>query len=157
MSTLCNNRETVRSVLVVTPASVIGALCTKPRERALAPFPSSRNVSCGIHVSPATVQHSWVTKHLVAPLSIKAENSLPLIRAGTTKRIPSSSTRGIFSYFFPFLASTTTPVNLVSSRNIYDFSFGFNSSSFLMHARPPCRQLCNALNVGFILEALPSN
>ena len=45
ISTLCSNQETVKSVLVVTPASVIGAPCTIPRESALAPFPSSKKVS----------------------------------------------------------------------------------------------------------------
>ena len=137
MSTSCNNKETVKSNFVVTPASVIGAPCTIPRESALAPFPSSKNVSWGTQDNPAIVLHSGVTKQRVAPLSIKAVNSLPLIRAGTTSKIPSSSTRLIFLENFPVLPPTTTPVNLESSLDSSDFSCVFLISSLSSaHARP---------------------
>ena len=86
----------VRSILVVTLAVVIGAPRTIPRERAVVPFPNSRKVSWDSHDSPAIVQHSRVTKHRVAPLSIKAENVLPLIFTGTTSKIPSVSALEIF-------------------------------------------------------------
>ena len=137
---------------------MIGAPCTIPRERALAPFPNSKNVSWGIQDNPAIVLHSGVTKQRVAPLSIKAVNSLPLIRAGTTSKIPSSSTRSIFLLIFPVSSPTTTPVNLESSLDSSDFSFVFLIlSSSSAHARPLCRQLCNVLKVVVILEALPSS
>ena len=157
MSTLCNKLETVKSVFVVTPPSVIGASCTRPRERAFCPFPNSRKVSWGTQDNPPTAQHSGVTKHLVAPLSIKALNSFPLIFAGTTKRIPSSSILSFFivlSFFSP--SPITTPVNLTSSPDVGDFSFSgeiLTSSSVFM--RPLCRQRCKLLKVVVVLDWLP--
>ena len=96
ISTSCRRCDTVRSIRDVALANVIGAPCTIPRERAVVPFPNSRNASWGTQDNPATLQHCRVTKQRVAPLSIKAENYLPLILTGTINRIPSSSTLGIF-------------------------------------------------------------
>ena len=135
---------------------MIGAPCTIPRERTVVPFPNSKNVSWGTQDNPATVLHSGVTKQRVAPLSIKTEKSLPLILAGTTSSMPSSSTRSIFFIFFPF-SPITIPVNLESCLDSCDFScviLILSPSSVL--ARPPCRQLCNVLKVVVVLEALPS-
>ena len=159
MSTSCNNLVTVKSKYDVTPANVIGAPCTIPRERALAPFPSSKKVSWDLHVNPAIVVHSGVTKQRVAPLSIKAVNNLPLIRAGTTSSMPSDSTRLIFLLIFASLVPTTTPVNLESSLDSCGFSSEFLKFSSLTSAlaRPRCRQLCKALKVVVNLEALPSS
>ena len=79
----------------------------------MVPFPNSKNVSSGTQDNPAIVLHSGVIKQRVAQLSIKAQNVLPLIRAGTTSSMPSSSTRAIFFIFFLF-SPITTPVNLES-------------------------------------------
>ena len=137
MSTLCNNDETIKFKFVLTPANVIGAPCTISWESALAPFPNSKNVSWGTQDNPVIVLHYGVTKQRVAPLLIKAVNILPLIRAGTTSKIPSSSTRSIFLLIFPFLFPTTTPVNLESSLDSNDFSCVFLVlSSSLVHVRP---------------------
>ena len=105
ISTSCRRCDTVRSIHDVALANVIGAPYTIPRERAVVPFPNSRNVSWGTQDILATLQHCLVTKQRIAPLWIKAENSLPLILIGTINRIPSSSTLGIFFYNFFFLIS----------------------------------------------------
>ena len=67
---------------------------------------NSKNISQGTQDNPAIVQHFCVTKHLVAPLSIKAENVLPLIFTGITNKIPSVSTLNNFLFFFPFFFTT---------------------------------------------------
>ena len=103
--TSCRRCDTVRSIRDVALANVIGAPCTIPRERAVVPFPNSRNVSWGTQDNPTTLQHCLVPKQCVASLSIKAENSLPLILTGIIDRIPSSSTLGIFFYNFFFFIS----------------------------------------------------
>ena len=105
ISTSYRRCNTVRSICDVALANVIGAPCTIPWERTVVPFPNSRNVSWGTQDNPTTLQHCLVAKQCVAPLSIKAENSLTLISTGPINRIPSSSTLEIFFCIFFFLIS----------------------------------------------------
>ena len=158
MSTSCRRCDSVKSIRVVTLAVVIGAPCTLPRERAVVPFPNSKKVSQGTQDNPAIVQHFCVTKHRVAPLSIKAENTLPLICTGTISNIPSDSTLDNFLlfFFFSFSLPIMIPVNLEFSLNSCDFSCVSSFSVDSVLTRPRCRQLCNVLNVTVCPEALPS-
>ena len=99
ISTSKSSLVTVRFIFVQMPPVTIGTPDTRPRDSIFSPFPSSRNVSQGLHCNCALSTADGEIKLLEAPLSTKALNPLPKILIGIISKTPSST---FLTFFFSF-------------------------------------------------------